>query len=38
MLSGKKKLIFKSKSIYIKNNKIWRFYNVFFKKKYIENQ
>jgi hypothetical protein len=38
MLSVKKKLIFKSKSIYIKNKKIWRFCNIFFKKKYIKNK
>jgi len=37
MLSSKKKLIFNSKSIYIKNKKIWRFRNIFFKKKYIKN-
>ena len=38
MLSSKKKLIFNSKSIYIKNKKIWRFRNIFFKKKYIQNK
>jgi len=37
MFSSKKKLIFNSKSIYIKNKKIWRFRNIFFKKKYIKN-
>ena len=36
MLSSKKKLIFNSKSIYIKNKKIWRFRSIFFKKKYIK--
>jgi hypothetical protein len=38
MLNSKKKLILKSKSIIIKNKKIWRFRNIFFKTKYVQNK
>jgi len=37
-MDRKKKIIFKSEVIFIKNKKIWRFRNVFFKKKYIQNK
>jgi hypothetical protein len=36
-MSRKKKIISNSRSIYIKNKKIWRFRNIFFKKKFIKN-
>ena len=38
MFNCKKIIIFKSKSISIRNNKVWCFNNIFFKKKYIKNK
>jgi hypothetical protein len=37
-MDSKKKVVFKSEVIFIKNKKIWRFRNIFFKKKYIKSK